>query len=85
MSQYKFACPHCHQHLQCEEEFAGREIQCPACNLLMHIPPVPGKTVQFKPEAGKTWATFVPSGHVPPPKGLFLRPKQAAPKPAAES
>jgi hypothetical protein len=73
MSQHKFACPHCQQHLQCDEQFCGREIQCPACHHLIHIPPVPGKTAQWKPEAGKTWATFVPPGDKPAPKGLSIR------------
>ena len=60
MNEFKFSCPHCDQHLQCDEQFSGREIQCPGCNHLIRIPPAPGKTVEFKPESGMTWATFVP-------------------------
>jgi hypothetical protein len=62
MSEFKFACPLCNQHLQCDERFSGREIQCPSCHHLIHIPPVPGKTAQYTPESGKTWATYIPSG-----------------------
>lgn len=79
MSDLKFSCPQCQQHLQCNEQFSGREIQCPGCNHLIRIPPVPGKTVQYQPEAGKTWATFVPSASVPPPSGLSTKPKNDAP------
>jgi len=70
MSQFKFSCPHCAQHLQCDERASGREIQCPNCQYLIRIPPIPGRTAEYHPESGKTWATFVPSGNVPPPKGI---------------
>jgi hypothetical protein len=73
MSDFKFSCPHCQQHLKCDEQFSGREIQCPACNKLMWIPPIPGRTAQFVQESGKTWATYLPSGNVPTPKGLSLK------------
>jgi hypothetical protein len=82
MNEFKFSCPHCQQHLQCKEEFAGRELQCPACHHLFRIPPVPGQTAQFNPESGKTWATFVPSGNQPPPKGVRLAPKPVSGGPA---
>lgn len=82
MSEFKFACPHCQQHFLCDERYSGREIQCPSCKVLIHIPHVPGKTAQYQPESGKTWATFVPSGDVQPPKGLSLdrKPKPPAPE-----
>lgn len=84
MSEFKFFCPHCQQHLQCEEQLAGREIQCPACHVLLRIPPAPGQTAQYNPESGKTWATFVPSGNVPRPKDVRLGPKPPAPNPPAK-
>lgn len=65
MPEFKFSCPHCSQRLQCDEQFSGREIQCPGCDHLIRIPAVPGKTADFKPESGQTWATFVPK---PPDK-----------------
>jgi hypothetical protein len=63
---------HCEQHLQCDEHASGLEIQCPNCNHLIRIPPIPGRTAEYNPESGNTWATFVPSGNVPPPKGISL-------------
>ena len=80
MSEFKFSCSHCGQHMKCAEEASGRQIECPACHHLIHIPPVPGKTIQYKPESGQTWGTFVPSGNVPPPKGLSLGQKPEPPK-----
>ncbi len=64
MSDFKFSCPHCNQHLQCDEQFSGRQMQCPACNVLIRIPPAPGKTAQYQPESGQTWATHVPKGNI---------------------
>jgi len=63
MSDFKFNCPHCQQHLQCDVGFSGRQIQCPACSQLIRVPAVPGNTADYAPESGMTWAT-----HVPPPK-----------------
>ncbi len=60
MSEFKFECSHCKQHLACDEQFSGRQIQCPGCNTLIRIPSVPGKTVHYQPESGMTWATHVP-------------------------
>jgi DNA-directed RNA polymerase subunit RPC12/RpoP len=80
MSQFKFYCPHCQQHLECEESLSGRQIQCPNCQVLLRIPPVPGKTAQYSPESGKTWATFVSPANVPPPKSLSVDRKPEPPK-----
>jgi hypothetical protein len=82
MSEFKFNCPHCEQHLACDEQFSGRQIQCPGCQHLIRIPSIPGKTVDYKPESGNTWGTFVPSGNVEPPKNVSVKPKPPEP-PAA--
>jgi hypothetical protein len=82
MSEFKFGCPKCKQHLQCDEQFAGREIQCPSCHYLIRIPPAPGKTAQYNPESGMTWATFIGSGKADAPKGLSIARKEEPPGPA---
>ena len=69
MSEFKFSCSHCGQHIKCDEQFSGRQIQCPACNVLIRIPPAPGKTADFKPQSGMTWDTIIPKGKTPPPGG----------------
>jgi DNA-directed RNA polymerase subunit RPC12/RpoP len=76
MSDFKFSCPHCKQHLQVNEQFSGRQIQCPNCNHLIRIPAAPGKTAQYKAESGMTWATFVPPGNVDGAKTPKLPPKK---------
>jgi hypothetical protein len=63
-NEFKFYCSHCDQPLQCEAQFAGRQIQCPACNHLIRIPNPPAGMgfTQVQPESGQTWATHVPKG-----------------------
>ena len=79
MAEFKFACPHCQQHLQCREEFSGRQIQCPSCKVLIRIPAVPGQTAQFKPESGMTWNTFIPEGNALPPSEVAAKPAGGTP------
>jgi DNA-directed RNA polymerase subunit RPC12/RpoP len=38
MSDIKFACPQCQQHIQCEEGYGGMEIACPACSTRIIVP-----------------------------------------------
>ena len=63
-TEFKFYCSHCDQPLQCEAQFAGRQIQCPACKHLIRIPNPPAGMgfTQVSPESGRTWDTFVPKG-----------------------
>jgi hypothetical protein len=61
-SDFKFECPHCKQHLQCEVQFAGRQIECPSCHHLINIPNPPAGHgfTRVTRQRGKTWDTFVP-------------------------
>ena len=43
MSEFKFSCPHCDRHIQCDEQYSGRQIQCPACDHLITIPLSPAR------------------------------------------
>ena len=74
MSEFKFNCSHCGQHLQCEEQYSGREIECPTCHVLIRIPPVPGQTALYEAESGQTWMTHISSRPAPPPGNLSIRP-----------
>jgi hypothetical protein len=42
MSEYKFSCPHCDQHIMVGEGYAGIQINCPACQKLIVVPEAPG-------------------------------------------
>jgi DNA-directed RNA polymerase subunit RPC12/RpoP len=65
-SQIKFKCSHCEQRLECDEQYAGSQIPCPACHGLTLVPLVPGKAAPALPKSGMT---FVPeSWRKPPPQ-----------------
>src|SRR5262245_1574767 len=38
MSDIKFACPQCQQHIQCEPGYAGMEVACPTCSTRIIVP-----------------------------------------------
>jgi len=40
MSEFKFSCPHCNQHIQCDESYGGAPLQCPSCHTEIRIPKV---------------------------------------------
>ncbi len=40
MAEYKFYCPQCGQHIQCDTGHAGMQIPCPACQQIVVVPPV---------------------------------------------
>ena len=71
MSDFKFGCSHCGQHIQCDVKFSGRQIQCPGCNHLIVIPP-PTSTEKFQPQSGMTWATYVPPAGEEPVKKFSI-------------
>ncbi|MHC1765733.1 MAG: hypothetical protein AB9869_15775 [Verrucomicrobiia bacterium] len=41
-SDFKFSCPFCQQHLACEDDLRGSQIQCPACKAQITIPALLG-------------------------------------------
>jgi DNA-directed RNA polymerase subunit RPC12/RpoP len=55
MSEFKFNCTHCGQHLKCDEQLSGREIECPSCKKRVTVPWPHGKPtgMTFVPEAWK--------------------------------
>jgi len=42
MNEIKFACPHCHQHIACPEDYADMCIVCPDCGKPMIVPILSG-------------------------------------------
>jgi hypothetical protein len=38
MREIKFACPHCSQHIACDEAYCGYQIRCPACEGGLIVP-----------------------------------------------
>jgi len=50
MSDLKFSCPSCGQHVQCDISHAGENIPCPSCAQLIRVPNQ-GDVVKVKPTA----------------------------------
>lgn len=40
MSTHKIECPHCAQHIACDESYSGVKLPCPGCGKEMVIPPL---------------------------------------------
>lgn len=40
MSEFRFSCPNCDQHILCDEQLSGSEIHCPNCQHRLQIPPL---------------------------------------------
>src|ERR1051325_7241767 len=38
MRDIKFGCPHCEQHIKCDDSFGGQKINCPACGREVVVP-----------------------------------------------
>ena len=52
---YKFACPHCGQHLEAEPDWAGMECECPGCGKALTVPQPAGG--RLSPAAAEQDAT----------------------------
>jgi len=46
--EFKFACPACHQHIQCAAGDSGQVVECPTCFLKVIVPQSPtGQTTRL--------------------------------------
>jgi hypothetical protein len=77
MSDIKFACPNCQQHIQCGEGYAGMEIPCPTCQSKMTVPMPVGASAPAPAPALRTAA--------PPPPSIPAPPDMAAAGPTCPS
>ena len=72
MADIKFSCPHCNQHITCDELWGGHELQCPGCQGSLIVPggaaapaPAANSLVPKPPSAGKTGLTKAPAPSAP--------------------
>ena len=52
MSEFKFYCSNCDQHILCDTEWAGREINCPACQQTLMVPSVGPPVIEASAATG---------------------------------
>lgn len=60
MADIKISCPHCKQHITCDELWGGHELQCPSCQGSLMVP-APAAAPPPQP------AVTAPRSLVPPP------------------
>lgn len=49
-AQFKFACPHCGQHLAAEADMVGMELECPNCGKTITVPSAPATAEREAPK-----------------------------------
>jgi DNA-directed RNA polymerase subunit RPC12/RpoP len=64
MSEFKYACPVCGQHIKCDSSQAGTQMECPTCFQKIIVPQAPTDEQKFILTGTKV------SGERPLPKGL---------------
>jgi hypothetical protein len=84
MAELKFSCPHCGQHIQCDELWGGHQIQCPACHGDLTVPaqvsaPTPMAAPPPAPPARPSSQPAAPRRPLAPPQtGKMGRPLKVA-------
>src|SRR5262245_53384917 len=76
MSDMKFSCPTCSQHIACDIAWAGHPIACPTCQNQIVVPQPPAAP---RAAAGPIRVSLAPPGTSPPPP---VQPSTAAAPPA---
>jgi DNA-directed RNA polymerase subunit RPC12/RpoP len=64
MSEFKYACPVCGQHIKCDSSQAGTQMQCPTCFQKIIVPQAPTDEQKYILTGSKV------GGERPLPKGL---------------
>lgn len=79
MADIKFACPHCNQHITCDELWAGHQLNCPSCKNPLMVPGIaaPPATASTGP------ATLAPKPPAAPEPRLAINAAHAAATAAA--
>ena len=49
MAEFKFFCPQCGQHIQCDTSYAGQQINCPVCQQGIAVPQPPRAATAVSP------------------------------------
>jgi hypothetical protein len=49
MAEFKFFCPQCGQHVQCDTSYSGQQINCPVCQQGIAVPQPPRAAIAVSP------------------------------------
>ncbi len=81
MTEIRFSCPGCGQHMSCDEPWAGHQIECPACHNTIVVPQVRGPSSPTPPPASLTESPRPAGAKLAP--GVTRVPRSTAHAPAA--
>ena len=81
MAEFKFSCPQCGQHIQCDTGYAGAQINCPSCQQSIVVPQAP-RFAAAPPAAASRPAYEAPPPPPPPAAAPGLATKQSTTVPA---
>jgi DNA-directed RNA polymerase subunit RPC12/RpoP len=60
MAEFKFFCPRCGQQIQCDADYSGTQINCPACKQAVVVPQAPGSATQpLIPAKSRNWQNIL--------------------------
>jgi outer membrane lipoprotein-sorting protein len=84
MAEFKFSCPQCGQHIQCDIGYSGMQINCPSCQQAIVVPQAPrfAAAPTAPPQVTRSTAA-PPAPPVPPPASPGLSTRQTTAAPAA--
>lgn len=98
MSDFRFACPNCGQHVVCDTSNAGMQIACPVCQTLLTVPqpppvaaapaaaPTPGRlTINKTAHQPQASASPPAAGNAPPKPAWGTQPKRLPMRPKKKS
>ena len=75
MSEFKYACPVCGQHIRCDSSQAGTEMECPTCFQKITVPQAPStddsKFIITGTKVGERPAPNIPEYRAPMPEKNF--------------
>ncbi|MBI3852761.1 MAG: DUF4190 domain-containing protein [Verrucomicrobia bacterium] len=81
MSDFKFACPVCGQHIRCDTSYVGTQTRCPACQNSIAIPPPPAVPLpKLSISNPHTVPLPGPEAHAAPPAVDLPPPEPVVPK-----
>lgn len=75
MSEFKFACPVCGQHITCATADSGSQMECPTCFRKLVIPQAPAEGAKFILSAAEVAAKKPIPEIAPPPAAPVPRPR----------
>ena len=59
MPEFKFFCPNCGQHIQCDSRYVGSQINCPSCKQTIDVPRLGGIPAGKPPAPAKSRTAII--------------------------